>query len=156
MSSLRPSAPDNRNPSPGLPAGGQVRRFALSGTKGVVGCCRDFTREALWDWRWLPTEDEEQEIVAEDVLLLVSELVTNACLHAGGPEELVLHCTDTVLRIEVSDGSPARPVPRTPHQVARPGGHGLHVVARLSRAWGTAPRGPGKTVWLEVRSPLGQ
>jgi hypothetical protein len=121
----------------GLPAGGQARRLALSGGKGVIGRCRDFTRVALTDWQWIPADGsadaaEEQLLVVEDVLLLVSELVTNACLHAGGPEELVLHCTDERLRVEVTDPSPTTPTPRRASP-SLPGGHGLHVVERLSR-----------------------
>ncbi|MHA6764341.1 ATP-binding protein [Streptacidiphilus sp. PAMC 29251] len=154
MSTTRPQGPDGAPVRPGLPPGGQTRRLALSGTRGVVGRCRDFTRTALHDWNWLPARNDEQEAVAEDVLLLVSELVTNACLHAGGPSELTLHCTDALLRVEVSDGSASPPVPRTPHEATRPGGHGLHIVARLALNWGTVARESDKTVWLEVRSPL--
>nr|WP_042396188.1 ATP-binding protein [Streptacidiphilus carbonis] len=133
-----------------LPPGGQIRRLQLAGVAGPVGRARDFARRALTDWEWLPGRTEEQRAVAEDVLLLVSELVTNACLHAGGPTELALRCTEERLRVEVSDRNPEPPHPRTPHRAARPGGHGLHIVARLARAWGTSPTPHGKTVWLEV------
>jgi anti-sigma regulatory factor (Ser/Thr protein kinase) len=142
---------DGSPPRTGLPAGGQIRRLALAGATGTVGRCRVFTREALLDWHWLPGATEEQHEVGEDVLLLVSELVTNACLHAGGPTELALHCTRE--RVEVSDGSGRQPAPRTPHVAARPGGHGLHIVARLAARWGSEWRPAGKTVWLEVTAP---
>ncbi|MBC3841325.1 ATP-binding protein [Streptacidiphilus sp. 4-A2] len=137
----------------GLPEGGQTRRLALVGTRGVVGRCRDFTRQALQDWHWLPGVTEEQQEVAEDVLLLVSELVTNANLHAGGAVELLLHGTRERLRVEVSDGSRQQPAPRTPYQASRPGGHGLHIITRLSTAWGSEPRPTGKSVWVEVAAP---
>ncbi|GAA1269272.1 ATP-binding protein [Kitasatospora nipponensis] len=146
------SAPGRRRPQPGLPAGGQIRRLALPGPGAAVGRCRDFTHQALWDWRWLPPASEDQRLVAEDVLLLVSELVTNAAQHAGGARELVLRGTAGRLRVEVVDASPAAPAPRTPGRAGRPGGHGLFVVAALSREWGWAPHGPGKAVWLEVDS----
>lgn len=136
---------------------GQTRRLALYGTKGVVSRCRDFSRQALVDWNWLPAVDavdEERQAVIDDVLLLVSEVVTNACLHAGGPTELVLNCTDERLRIEVSDGSPVHPHPRPTGDVTLPGGHGLLVLERLALHWGSTPQGQGKTVWLEVASPL--
>lgn len=87
----------------------QVRRLVLFGTKGVVMRCRDFTADALTDWGWLPAEDDEARERVDDVLLLVSEVVTNACLHAGGPEELVLRHRQDRLRVEVSDANPEHP-----------------------------------------------
>ncbi|MCX4585657.1 ATP-binding protein [Streptomyces sp. NBC_01481] len=132
---------------------GQTRRLALFGTKGVVGRCRDFTEQALADWGWTPARTRQDAELAEDVLLLVSELVTNACLHAGGPTELVLNHTGDRLRIEVADASPEPPRPRVPQVVSQPGGHGLIVIERLARSWGWAPVGDGKVVWLEVGTP---
>ncbi|AUG81651.1 hypothetical protein CFP65_7046 [Kitasatospora sp. MMS16-BH015] len=130
------------------------RRLELGGSEGAVQRCRDFSREALAAWGWLPGRDEEGVAVAEDVLLMVSELVTNACLHApGGPRELRLAWDGARLRIEVSDDSPARPAVRR-SDPAYPGGHGLRVVDRLAEAWGSLPEGGGKYVWLEVPSPL--
>ncbi|MFC1414501.1 ATP-binding protein [Streptacidiphilus sp. N1-12] len=159
MNALRPQEPSSTPlrlgvPSGGLPPGGQIRRLGLAGTSGTVGRARAFAREALEDWQWLPGQTEEQTAVAEDVLLLVSELVTNACLHAGGPTELALHGTARTLRVEVSDAGEGAPVPRVPHEPGRPGGHGLHIVERLASAWGTVRQDGGKTVWLEVPAPL--
>ncbi|MER6212748.1 ATP-binding protein [Streptomyces sp. NPDC001272] len=132
----------------------QTRRLVLGGaTAGVVTRCRDFTRRALADWSWAPGTEAE-----EDVLLLVSELVTNACLHAGGPRELVLrYGPEDRLRVEVTDGSPDLPRPRPAHDPARPGGHGLVLLDHLARAWGCALLAdgrPGKTVWLELPASL--
>jgi anti-sigma regulatory factor (Ser/Thr protein kinase) len=119
----------------------------------VVARCRDFTRGALLDWGWIPAADQERLAVAEDVLLLVSELVTNACLHAGGPRELRLRWAGERLRIEVADAASALPEARSPHVGSRPGGHGLHIVARLGRGWGVDQQADGKTVWVEVALP---
>ncbi|RSS72844.1 ATP-binding protein [Streptomyces sp. WAC06614] len=99
----------------------------------------------------------ERAEAAEDVLLMVSELVTNACMHAGGPRELVLRHMVDGLRVEVSDGSPEHPRRRPATDPALPGGHGLTVLERLARKWGSVPSTGawgGKTVWLEVDSPL--
>ncbi|WP_035804646.1 ATP-binding protein [Kitasatospora mediocidica] len=155
MNTSRTERPLPRPAPVGLPRGGQVRRLALFDTRGVVARCRDFTRRALHDWGWLPAEDAERQAAADDVLLLVSELVTNACLHAGGPQELLLRGTADAVRVEVSDASPVPPQPRVPHHPGRPGGHGLHTVARLSRQWGVTVREDqsGKSVWLEVTAP---
>uniref|UniRef100_UPI0004C08BEE ATP-binding protein n=1 Tax=Streptomyces bikiniensis TaxID=1896 RepID=UPI0004C08BEE len=98
--------------------GAQVRRLLLRGVRRVVSRCRDFTAEALADWGWIPAGSEAGEERVEDVLLLVSEVVTNACLHAGGPEEFVLRRGREGLRVEVSDASPEPPRPRGPRSPA--------------------------------------
>ncbi|MET9378332.1 ATP-binding protein [Streptomyces sp. NPDC002992] len=132
---------------------GQVRRLVLFGTKGVVMRCRDFTAEALADWGWIPAENDDARERVDDVLLLVSEVVTNACLHAGGPQELVLRHGDGRLRVEVSDANPEPPRRRQPRAPSLPGGHGLMVLDRLAGDWGSEPRDRGKVVWLEVERP---
>ncbi|MFI8519466.1 ATP-binding protein [Streptomyces sp. NPDC085481] len=134
----------------------QVRRLVLDGTGGAVTRCRDFTAVALADWGWLPARSEEARERADDVLLLVSEVVTNACLHAGGPQELVLRHAHGQLRVEVSDANPEHPKAGAPRSPALPGGHGLMVLGRLAGAWGSEPKpdgSPGKVVWLEVSRP---
>lgn len=135
------------------PAGrSQIRRLELFGTRGVVTRCRDFTARALADWGWTTAARQEDRERADDVLLLVSEVVTNACLHAGGPRELVLRHEDGRLRVEVTDDSPVAPV-RRPRAPSLPGGHGLMVLDRLAGEWGSMPLGTGKAVWLEVVLP---
>jgi signal transduction histidine kinase len=117
---------------------------------GTVGRCRAFAVDALVDWSWLPAADEQGRLAAEDVLLVVSELVSNACLHAGGPVELTLRHRPGRILIEVTDRSPAAPVVRPPGDRAQPGGHGLRVVTLVSSAWGARPSDGGKTVWAQV------
>lgn len=138
----------------GVP-GGVTRTLALSSASGVVPLARDFTRQALYDWGWLPAATADRRAAAEDVLLVVSELVTNACLHAEGPEELRVSHNTKVLRLEVTDRGAGQPSPRTPHRAGRPGGHGMFIVQRLCLDWGVvrAPGATGKTVWAELAAP---
>ncbi|MGW5849090.1 ATP-binding protein [Streptomyces sp. NPDC055254] len=124
---------------------GQRRRLALAGVRGPVAKGRDFTREALRDWGWDGSE------TAEDTLLLVSELLTNASLHAGGCLELVLTAGEA-LRIEVYDGTTTLPRRHPAPQRGVPGGHGLYIVERLSDRWGAAAHDHGKAVWIEVEA----
>ncbi|MDT0270425.1 ATP-binding protein [Streptomyces sp. DSM 44915] len=133
----------------------QVRRLLLLGTSGVVSKAREFTRQALHDWGWLPAADEERYAAAEDVLLVVSELVTNACLHAGGPEELRVGRGDKLIRIEVLDRGGGVPALRSTRMPGRPGGHGMFIVQRLCLDWGMVrePEALGKTVWAELAVP---
>ncbi|MFD5521386.1 ATP-binding protein [Streptomyces sp. NPDC127066] len=137
------------------PVGRQVRRLSLDGESGVVPLARDFARQALYAWGWLPAASADRRAAAEDVLLVVSELVTNACLHAEGPDELRISCDNKVLRIEVSDRGAGQPAPRTPHRAGRPGGHGMFIVQRLCLDWGVVrmPGVAGKTVWAELGAP---
>lgn len=140
------------------PRGGEPRwrTLALGSASGTVPLARDFTRQALYDWGWLPAASADRRAAAEDVLLVVSELVTNACLHAEGPEELRVACDGKVLRLEVDDRGAGQPAPRTPHRAGRPGGHGMFIVQRLCLDWGVVriPGEPGKTVWAELAAPV--
>ncbi|UQX00028.1 ATP-binding protein [Streptomyces sp. RerS4] len=133
------------------------RHLLLNDTKDVVSHCRDFTRQALAAWGWpVPPQDDggpAEAAEAEDVLLLVSEVVANARLHGGGPRTLQLHRTPDGLRIEVTDHSPTPPILKPWPDPAQPGGHGLVIVQRLARRWGSEPMGDGKCVWLEVLAP---
>src|SRR5690606_24472440 len=95
------------------PVGRQSRRLNFDDQSGVVPLARDFTRQALYAWGWLPAAGAEQRAAAEDVLLVVSELVTNACLHAEGPDPLDITCDNKVIRIAVTDRGTRQPAPRT-------------------------------------------
>ncbi|HCA86936.1 MAG TPA: ATP-binding protein [Streptomyces sp.] len=160
MSTTRPYPPGDRGPESGtagtaLSRFGQVRRLHLQGASGIVPTARDFTRQALYDWGWMPAATADQRAAAEDVLLVVSELVTNACLHAEGPEELRIGRAAKVLRLEIVDRGAGSPAPRTPHRAGRPGGHGMFIVQRLCLNWGVVRNedGAGKTVWAELAAP---
>ncbi|MBT2366071.1 ATP-binding protein [Streptomyces sp. ISL-10] len=127
------------------------RRFALDGEAGVVARCRDLTREALHDW--FPLDGPDAAVAAGDVLLLVSEVVTNACRHGGFPYELELARGPGRIWVQVSDTSALRPRPLGPHRASRSSGHGLYLLERLSADWGWARHGTGKTVWFAVDIP---
>ncbi|MGW6390286.1 ATP-binding protein [Streptomyces sp. NPDC055103] len=129
----------------------RTRRYALTEGAGVARECRDRTREALRDW--FGVAGGPGRIAAEDALLLVSELVTNAFTHGGAPYELRLDRTDGRLWVQVSDTSPVRPRPHGPHHAERSSGHGLYLMERLSAAWGSVPRERGKAVWFALEVP---
>jgi anti-sigma regulatory factor (Ser/Thr protein kinase) len=90
----------------------------------------------------------------EAVQLVVSELVTNAVLHAPESRTIVLELlmTDRGLRVMVSDDSPRQPQPgghSTPP--TSESGRGVEVVDALADRWGTQKRPPsGKTVWCDL------
>ena len=91
------------------------------------------------------------ESAQDDLLLVVSELVTNAVVHGAEPIVVtVVHASERV-RVEVTDGlSDASPHTNRAAPDAETG-RGLSVVTRLASAWGwRASPGHGKTVWAEV------
>jgi CheY-like chemotaxis protein len=88
--------------------------------------------------------------VVEDALLVVSELVTNAVVHARSASELRLVPGAETLRIEVADDDRAVPDPVVAGKDDEHG-RGLLLVAVLSAAWGTEARDQGgKVVWADV------
>lgn len=136
------------------PGRAERRCLPLATAPGAVARSREFTRSALRAWGWLPGADDRTRTAAEDVLLMTSELVTNACQHAAGPYALELTRHGPLLRVEVRDADDRPPTLSLHREAARPGGHGLLVVDRLSAAWGSEPvEGGGKTVWLEIVRP---
>jgi anti-sigma regulatory factor (Ser/Thr protein kinase) len=101
---------------------------------------RDLVAAALPD---LTTEQRDR------VVLAVSELVTNALLHAGRSGEVRVRHVDGTVRVEVDDPSTAEPRPCDPDP-REPGGRGLRIVDHLARTWGVDPGPNGKTVWCEI------
>src|ERR1700676_3080628 len=86
-----------------------ARRLVLPATAQATGLARQAVREALATWRVTHLE--------ETAVLLVSELVTNAVLHARTPAAIMrlrLETAEAFLRIEVQDADPSWPQPRTP------------------------------------------
>ncbi len=89
--------------------------------------------------------------VVDDAVLVASELVTNAVLHAELPCQLRLVSTRDELRIEVEDRAHAQPQRRRPDDDDEHG-RGLTIVAALSSGWGSRPTPTGKVVWGVVRT----
>ncbi|MCD0485215.1 ATP-binding protein [Streptacidiphilus sp. ASG 303] len=93
--------------------------------------------------------------ITADVILVASELVTNAVLHAGPGQLLVdvaLTCRGGDVLVEVTDSCPKQPAmsgtqPGGYAEVEQDGGRGLLLVHALAEAWGVRETGPGKTVW---------
>jgi anti-sigma regulatory factor (Ser/Thr protein kinase) len=105
---------------------------------------RDFVRRMLEVWE----VDDPDEVA----VLLTSEVVSNAVLHAATRLGLDIGLDDDVLRVEVHDRAARRPVVRPPDTSAV-GGRGLRLVEELARRWGTEAEGDGKVVWFEVSAP---
>jgi anti-sigma regulatory factor (Ser/Thr protein kinase) len=123
-----------------------VHRIALPPVPQAAGVARDATRDALASWGLSE--------VADDAILLVSELVGNAVRHAvhdGSDLELGLAVSATVLRIEVCDADPQSPRPRIPAEFDD-SGFGFVLVQELASQWGVTQIGNGKAVWAELNT----
>ncbi|MEN2419955.1 ATP-binding protein [Streptomyces rimosus] len=94
------------------------------------------------------------EPLAETLILLISELVTNAVVHTGTPAELRMCFSGSgavvgTVRVEVADRSARAPRPRRADGDDT-NGRGLELVDGLADRWGWRPEGAGKSIWCEV------
>ncbi|MCW2792834.1 MAG: hypothetical protein JWO76_1932 [Nocardioides sp.] len=90
-----------------------------------------------------------REDLVDTAELLVSEVVTNALVHAGTVIGLRAWVGDAGLRVEVDDGSLQLPAPRNNSTLAGTG-RGLRLLQGMVDRWGAQPRDDGKTVWFEL------
>jgi anti-sigma regulatory factor (Ser/Thr protein kinase) len=109
----------------------------------MVSAARAFVHSRLSAW--------ELHDHIDDALLIASELVTNAILHARTPVQLRLHTDGPAVRVEVYDENSRMPAITGVGPDAT-SGRGLAVVACLARAWGMEQEGHGKVVWAELGS----
>jgi sigma-B regulation protein RsbU (phosphoserine phosphatase) len=95
--------------------------------------------------------------VLDDALLLTTELVTNAVVHAGTALELRIDAGADGLRVDVLDAQPgSSPVVKDAPEAAREGGRGLFLLDALADEWGTAHTRTGKSVWFRLASATPQ
>ncbi len=111
--------------------------------RSAAAQARRFAREVSASWGLLPE-------VIDDVELLVSELVTNAVLHAHSAARLTIEHFDDRIRVTVADSSAAPPRLRDYGPEAATG-RGVFLVDRLAHQWGVeTDDDAGKRVWFEV------
>jgi anti-sigma regulatory factor (Ser/Thr protein kinase) len=113
-----------------------VRAPALART-AVRGVCRDLDLDPS---------------LAQILLLLVSEVVTNALLHSGAPADapvvLAVNASDEVVQIAVTDGGDGF-TPKRPDATQLGRGYGLYLLDRVASRWGVDRLG-GTRVWFEL------
>jgi anti-sigma regulatory factor (Ser/Thr protein kinase) len=119
-----------------------------------VGAARHRMREQL-------RRNGVSDTVVDDAVLILSELLSNACRHGrplgrgeigDGDIRAAWHVDKAGrLTVEVTDGGgPTRPVPATPSVTAR-GGRGLNIISALAQDWGVRDSASGEvTVWVLV------
>ncbi|MFI2199988.1 SpoIIE family protein phosphatase [Streptomyces sp. NPDC020192] len=124
-------------------------RAVLPGSPLAPGAARALVRTALGQ---VP---EVSPRLVDDAMAVVSELVTNAVVHAGTDVEVDWRTEETgAFVVEVRDRHPSRP-PRDSVRGegsydAHEHGRGLRLVATLAESWGVTYRAGTKTVWARL------
>lgn len=115
-----------------------------------VATARAFVRDTLQGWGYTD--------IVDDAVVLTSELVTNAVVHAGTAADVLCLRTDEGVRVEVSDHYPEREVPLQSTALDfgspdREGGRGLLLCAALASRWGVEYSPTHKHVWFQLDLP---
>ncbi|MEG3631152.1 SpoIIE family protein phosphatase [Streptomyces poriticola] len=115
-----------------------------------VASARSFVRDTLQGWGYAD--------IVDDAVVLTSELVTNAVVHAGTAADVACLRSDEGIRIEVADRYPEREVPLQGSAVNmgspdREGGRGLQLCAALATRWGVEYTATRKNVWFQLDLP---
>lgn len=121
----------------------QVSEFQVvvefDGRPGTIARARSRTERFL---AGLPGREPARD---HDILLVTSELVTNAVRHAPGACTLQLSVVPGGIRVEVHDTHAGEPLPRTP-DIRGGGGYGLHLIRALALSTGSRSCAHGKAV----------
>ena len=126
----------------------------------AAAAARRFVRDTLQTWVATGVVADGHGLV-DDAVLLTSELVTNAVVHAGTRVDLTCRLAGGAVEVVVRDGHPSRLVPEVAGDESgsaeRTGGRGLLLPAALASAWGVAYGRSSKAVWfrLELAGPGG-
>jgi serine/threonine-protein kinase RsbW len=138
------SEPDHAHARPGVTEGPScARQMTLPAAAPAARLARQATRQVLASWQVAHLE--------EAAVLLVSELVSNVVRHARTTSAMILRLetAGTCLRIEVQDGDPRWPQPRTPARLDE-SGFGFVLVDTLADKWGVRQTRRGKAIWAEL------
>ena len=115
-----------------------------------VATARAFVRDTLQGWGYSD--------VVDDAVVLTSELVTNAVVHAGTAADVLCLRTEEGVRVEVADRYPEREIPiqgtgRSLGSLDRENGRGLLLCAALASRWGVEYSPTFKQVWFQLDLP---
>jgi GAF domain-containing protein/anti-sigma regulatory factor (Ser/Thr protein kinase) len=123
----------------------------------AVAAARKFVRDTLRSWLdTAPGVDSDGGLV-DDAVLLTSELVTNAVVHAGTQVQVTCKLAAGAVEVVVRDSHPARmvpgPAPDDTVPAERTGGRGLLLPSALAAAWGVSYGTDAKAVWFRMGLP---
>ena len=120
----------------------------------AVAAARKFVRETLQSWLHPGPGPAEDTGLVDDAVLLTSELVTNAVVHAGTDVQVTCKLAGSAVEVVVRDSHPARMVPGPAKYdqipAERTGGRGLLLPSALASAWGVSYGTDTKAVWFRM------
>jgi GAF domain-containing protein/anti-sigma regulatory factor (Ser/Thr protein kinase) len=87
--------------------------------------------------------------LVDEALLLVTELVTNAVVHAGTEVGVDIDVDERGVRVEVFDAGPGHFLKDAPSET-REGGRGVFLLDAIAQEWGTRHRLGGKAIWFRL------
>ena len=119
----------------------------------AAAAARRFVRDTLQSWV-VTGGDADGHGLVDDAVLLTSELVTNAVVHAGTPVQVTCRLADDNVEVVVRDSQPASLVPEPPETdrgpTERTSGRGLLLPSALASAWGVTYGRTAKAVWFRI------
>src|ERR1700760_4337197 len=134
-----------------------VASAAYQPDPAAAAAARRFVRQPLQSWD-ISERSPDADRVVDDAVLLTSELVTNAVVHAGTALDVTCRIASGELEIAVRDRHPARPRHPPPPRPAFPGppslsaerGRGLLLPSALASSWGVTYARTAKAVWFRM------
>ena len=128
-----------------------VASAAYQPQPAAAAAARRFVRQILQSWD-IAARTWDPDRLVDDAVLLTSELVTNAVVHAGTPLDVTCRLTSGELEVAVRDRHPARTLPDIPRaaSISAERGRGLLLPSVLASSWGVTYARTAKAVWFRM------
>ena len=128
-----------------------VASAAYQPDPAAAAAARRFVRQILRTWN-IAARTWDPDRLVDDAVLLTSELVTNAVVHAGTAFDVTCRLTSGELEVAVRDRHPARTLPDIPKAASASAerGRGLLLPSALASSWGVTYAKTAKAVWFRI------
>jgi serine phosphatase RsbU (regulator of sigma subunit)/anti-sigma regulatory factor (Ser/Thr protein kinase) len=130
-----------------------VATAAYQPEPAAAAAARRFVRDTLRTWQVAGRSASQDELV-DDAVLLTSELVTNAVVHAGTPVQVTCRLAAGAVEVVVLDRHPVQLIPDPQlaeiTEAERTSGRGLMLPSELASSWGVTYARTAKAVWFRL------
>lgn len=132
---------------------GRMATAAYQPEPRAAAAARRFVRDTLRTWRLGGPEPGRADLI-DDAVLLTSELVTNAVVHAGTPVQVTCRLAESAVEVVVLDRHLVPLVPGRPRAgpaaADKTSGRGLLLPSELASSWGVTYARTAKAVWFRL------